>query len=97
MSKLGILHLSSIDELRSSSQNWDDLWSRSEILAPTAKAEHVAQWCEHFAPHARFHCLVIVENGKWIAALPLLIKKNAPAPTTATMFLPATALIFSAI
>jgi CelD/BcsL family acetyltransferase involved in cellulose biosynthesis len=41
------------------------------------RAELVAQWIEHFAPRAKFFGLAVEENGRFLAALPLVRKKVA--------------------
>jgi hypothetical protein len=61
----------SIDELRASAIQWDDLWQRSEITTPMARAEMLAQWLEHFAPGKIIQIQVLQDKKKWIAALPL--------------------------
>lgn len=72
-----LLHLNSLAELRSQATAWDDLWWRSEVTLPTARAELLALWVERFAPHAAFHALVVEDQGRWLAALPLVRKKIA--------------------
>jgi CelD/BcsL family acetyltransferase involved in cellulose biosynthesis len=68
----GVLHITSLAELRAAASAWDDLWRRSDATLPTARAETVALFVEHFAPRGRFHALVIEERGRWMAALPLV-------------------------
>jgi CelD/BcsL family acetyltransferase involved in cellulose biosynthesis len=72
MNKLRFIHLSSVEELRSFAAAWDDLWWRSDMAMPLARAELLAQWVEQFKPQAGFHALVVADGGKWIAALPLV-------------------------
>jgi len=72
MRELQLLHLTSLVEVRAAAPAWDDLWWRSEVTMPAARAELVAQWVEQFAPRADFHALVVEDQGKWIAALPLV-------------------------
>jgi len=64
--------LTSIAELRAAAPAWDDLWQRSDCTSPLARAEMIAHWLEHFAPQARFRAVVVEENGRWLAALPLM-------------------------
>lgn len=64
--------LTSLAELRAAAPAWDDLWRRSDCTSPLARAEMVAQWLEHFAPRARFCAAVVEEDGRWLAALPLV-------------------------
>ncbi len=71
MSDFHCIHLTSVQELRAKSVEWDDLWRRSEVAVPTVRAEILALWIEQFAPHAPFHVLAIADRQRWIAALPL--------------------------
>jgi CelD/BcsL family acetyltransferase involved in cellulose biosynthesis len=66
------LHLRSTAELRALAGAWDDLWARSEVTAPMARAEFVAHWVDHFAPTASFHALAVAEGERLIAAIPLV-------------------------
>lgn len=70
-------YLRSLDELRSESLAWDDLWYRSGTSAPIARAELVAQWIERFSPKADFCALVVESEGQLVAALPLVAGKKA--------------------
>jgi CelD/BcsL family acetyltransferase involved in cellulose biosynthesis len=72
-----IVHLRSLEELRAAASAWDDLWRRSETTFPTLRAELIAQWIEHFAPQAKFMAVAVEENGRFMAALPLLRRKIA--------------------
>ncbi len=78
MPQLHLVHIKSIAELRAVAARWDDLWWRSDVALPAARAELVAQWIEHFAPRSRFHALVIEEGGRFLAALPLINRRLAP-------------------
>ena len=69
--------LRSLDELRSASLAWDDLWYRSGTSAPIARAELVAQWVETFSPKAEFRALVVESEGQLVAALPLVGQSKA--------------------
>jgi CelD/BcsL family acetyltransferase involved in cellulose biosynthesis len=71
VSKLELLELRSIEQLRQAAPQWDDLWQRSEIAVPVVQAELLAQWLEHFAPRSSFHALIVADQGRFIAALPL--------------------------
>jgi len=44
--------ITSVDELRDNADAWDDLWLRSDVETPTARAELLEQWLEYFAPGA---------------------------------------------
>lgn len=73
-----VTQIESIKELRSVAAQWDDLWSRAEVTRPTLRAELVAQWLEHFAPHSRFRAVIVEEGGRFVAALPLVGTKLGP-------------------
>jgi hypothetical protein len=71
----GDLHfrlLGSIDDLRRHAAAWDDLWRRTESTMPTAQAELIAQWVEHFAADERFAAIVVQDSQRMVAALPLV-------------------------
>jgi CelD/BcsL family acetyltransferase involved in cellulose biosynthesis len=72
VTSLRVIHLTSIDQLREESAAWDDLWWRSHAALPTARAELIAQWVEHFRPRAAFRAIVVERRGRWVAALPLI-------------------------
>jgi CelD/BcsL family acetyltransferase involved in cellulose biosynthesis len=67
-----LVRLNSIDELHSASAEYNDLWRRSEVALPAARAESLAVWLEKFAPRARFEVLAVVNAGRFVAALPLV-------------------------
>ncbi|MBN1396052.1 MAG: GNAT family N-acetyltransferase [Pirellulales bacterium] len=69
---MNTIHVASIEQLRNSAAAWDDLWWRSDVALPLARAETLAQWVEHFHPETEFHALVVEEDGRWITALPLV-------------------------
>lgn len=64
----------STHELRRVAERWDDLWLRSEVAAPSARAAMVALWVDHFVPHARFQAVVVEQDGRYVAALPLVMR-----------------------
>jgi CelD/BcsL family acetyltransferase involved in cellulose biosynthesis len=66
------MQLRSIDELRGCAEAWDRLWQQCESVAPTARAELVAQWVEHFGAPPHFTALTVEEHGELLAALPLI-------------------------
>jgi CelD/BcsL family acetyltransferase involved in cellulose biosynthesis len=75
MTDLTLRILSSVKELRAAASDWDDLWWRSDVALPTCRAAALALWLEHFAPHDRFHALVVERAGKFVGALPLVRKR----------------------
>jgi len=76
MCPLSLRQIESASGLRASAAAWDDLWRRSETTIPTARAELVALWLEHFAPSEPFRALVVEEGGRMLAALPLVERKT---------------------
>ncbi len=77
MARLQIQRIDSVAELRTAAPAWDDLWRRSDVTMPLARAELVAQWIEQFAPRANFRALVAMDGGQAVAALPLVERKLA--------------------
>ncbi len=77
MTRPRVIHVASLAELRRQAAAWDDLWWRSGVSMPTLRAELIALWMEHFAPQARFHALVVEDQGQWVAALPLVGRRVA--------------------
>jgi CelD/BcsL family acetyltransferase involved in cellulose biosynthesis len=67
-----LLQLTSLEQLRDAALLWDDLWWRSQSTRPTARAETVAQWMEHFAPGGEFQAWVVETEGRWVGLLPLV-------------------------
>ncbi len=67
-----IIHLRSAEDLRNAAPAWDNLWQRSEVTLPTARAALVAHWVETLAPEQPFHAIAIEAGGRWVAALPLV-------------------------
>lgn len=79
MGQLQFKLLSSIAELRAQAKRWDELWWASDVTLPTARAELIAQWGEHFAPRRRFCGAVVEDAGRYVAALPLFGTRLAKA------------------
>ncbi len=75
MNTLKVRELHSPDELRAHAVEWDDLWSRSDVQAPMARAAFVAHWLESFAPDRQFRAVIVEQNGRFIAALPLVVQR----------------------
>lgn len=72
MNQLQIRKFGSTEELRSVAAAWDDLWLRSEVTNPRARAHLVALWVEHFSPGEILQALAVEQDGKLVAALPLV-------------------------
>jgi CelD/BcsL family acetyltransferase involved in cellulose biosynthesis len=72
MSAPRLIQLRSSAEIRSVATEWNDLWLRSAVTVPVARAEFVAEWIEHCAPDAQVTALAVEQDGRWVAALPLV-------------------------
>ncbi len=72
MSDLRVQVFDSTGALRAAAAAWDDLWQRSDATSPTGRAELVALWIEHYMPRATVRALVVEQNGRFLAALPLV-------------------------
>jgi len=59
-------------QMLAQADRWDNLWLRSEVTCPTARAQLVAAWFEQFAPGQKFRALAVEEGDRLVAALPLL-------------------------
>ncbi len=62
----------SLNELAQHSDQWDDLWLRSESRLPSKRCAGIQLWCQTFAPNAKLKVIVVEREGTWIAGLPLL-------------------------
>jgi len=80
-----LVHITSLDQLRTAAPLWDDLWWRSEVTLPTARAELLAQWIEQFTPRADFHALAVENDRQWVAALPLVGRRLGRVIRAGTM------------
>lgn len=67
--------MNSTAELRSQASSWDRLWQQSSLAAPSARANVVALWVDTFAPEAEFRCFLVEQQGRPVAALPLVGKR----------------------
>jgi len=76
VSRLRLRRFDSIRQIRGAASAWDRLWQRSEVTLPTARAELVAEWLEHFAPRSALQVLAVEEDGELAAALPLVGRRE---------------------
>ncbi len=67
-----LIRLHSTDELLSAAGDLNELWRRSEVAFPAARAEPLVAWLDQFAPRQAFQMLVVLDAGRWAAALPLV-------------------------
>ncbi|HEY1786489.1 MAG TPA: GNAT family N-acetyltransferase [Pirellulales bacterium] len=70
--------LESVARLRDTAPAWDELWQRSTSANPSARAEPLAQWIEHFAPRAPLAAVVVRSGSRLVATLPLLGRGPRP-------------------
>jgi CelD/BcsL family acetyltransferase involved in cellulose biosynthesis len=75
VSGLVVKQFDSLSDLRGVARAWDDLWERSEIALPSARAALVALWCESFAAGYPFRAFVVEHDGRALAAMPLVESK----------------------
>ena len=66
------LHIGSLEQLGELASQWDDLWRRSGQVVPSAQARPLALWCRQFVSSASFHAVVIQQEDRFVAALPLV-------------------------
>ncbi len=71
MSHMQLWQIDSTEQLRKLAPAWDRLWQRSDVSLPTARAELVAQWADHFAPRSTLRLTVVEKDGELLAAVPL--------------------------
>lgn len=71
MTQRRLRQIDSVQGLRRLAAAWDRLWERSEVPLPTARAELVAQWVEHFGAGRALRVLVVEEGGDLVGAMPL--------------------------
>ena len=55
------------------------------MALPTARAELLAQWLERFAQHKDFHAFAVEEDGRFVAALPLISRRLAGLLSVGTL------------
>jgi CelD/BcsL family acetyltransferase involved in cellulose biosynthesis len=77
--------LDELDPLLARPESWDDLWQRSEVALPTARAALVGQWIDQFAPGAPFRAVTVEHEGRLLAALPLVGQSLGGVCTVGTL------------
>ena len=70
-----IVHQLDSEAFMKHAREWNDLWERSDVSLPTARAEFVSLASQHYFSHAKFVAVVVECNGKYVAALPIVIQK----------------------
>ncbi len=76
------VHVLTLGDLVDQAQSWNDLWAKSETCLPTIRAEGVQLWCETFASDSEFNGLVVQQDGRFIAALPLVQERKRGVVTS---------------
>ena len=66
------VHVLSLSDLLDQRQAWNQLWAASTLSLPTVRAEGLQLWCDTFARDAEFKGLVVEQDGRFVAALPLV-------------------------
>lgn len=82
MAEFDVIEFRTCGELRAAAAAWDDLWQRSDVCLPLARAETVAQWVETFARPAgtgaaELRAIAVARGARLVAALPLLAQSSA--------------------
>lgn len=72
MDELELRIIESTDELCAREQAWDQLWERSDVTTPSARARIVSLWVDCFAHGAMFRALLVEQQGRLVGALPLV-------------------------
>lgn len=72
MNAVRLRTITRLDEFAARGELWNDLWSRSDVTLPTITAEGIAAWCRAFAPDSPFLAVVLEQEDRWIAGLPLV-------------------------
>jgi CelD/BcsL family acetyltransferase involved in cellulose biosynthesis len=72
MRALAVRQINSLPELREETDRWDDLWRRSASTRPTAQAQQLGIWMESFAADRSFRALIVEDEDRFLAALPLV-------------------------
>jgi CelD/BcsL family acetyltransferase involved in cellulose biosynthesis len=72
VSRLRLVRIESLSSWRAQAGAWDDLWSRSAVAVPTARAELIAQWLEEFAPGRPFCAFVVANDEAFLAGVILV-------------------------
>jgi CelD/BcsL family acetyltransferase involved in cellulose biosynthesis len=71
--QLALVRMTSGDALLAQAEAWADLWRRSEVCSPCARAQVLALWLKRFAADRRFLALAVARpDGRLVAALPLV-------------------------
>src|SRR5690606_20288599 len=75
-----LIRYNSLAEFRRAATAWNDLWQRGlderpHVVPPSACAESIAAWIDHFAPQSKFIALAVEHDGHLVAGLPLVQRR----------------------
>jgi CelD/BcsL family acetyltransferase involved in cellulose biosynthesis len=76
-----LIQLDSADEIRSVAAEWNDLWQRSDVALPIARAELIANWLDWNLLRAKVRAIALEQDGRFLAAMPLVhgrLKRAVP-------------------
>ena len=64
--------IDTIDQLRAIAPEWNELWQRSRATSALHRAESLLSFLEHFSMDGRLYVFTVRENGRLLAALPIV-------------------------
>lgn len=69
---LSTKRLTSVEQLRAYTSPWDDLWQRSDVRNPRARAQVLALAARYFAQDGAFSALTVRRGERLVAAMPMV-------------------------
>lgn len=75
MGEYRLVKLNDVNQLRQAAAQWDELWQRSLVQLPTLRAEPLAQWIEKFASDQELCVMILADDDRFVAALPLIERR----------------------
>lgn len=70
----------SLAELAQHANAWDELWRKSDTCLPSSRAAGIELWQRIFAPTADLFAIVVVQDGQFVAGLPMFRDKSTWLP-----------------
>jgi CelD/BcsL family acetyltransferase involved in cellulose biosynthesis len=70
-----LIRFESLQALLDRETAWNDLWSRSAVAMPRARAELIANWLRSFGGSVPFRAIAVECDGCLVAALPLIQRR----------------------
>lgn len=77
-----VLYLDALSALRRHAERWDDLWMRSGVSQPTARAALIAQWVYCFHKSESVRAIVLTDGDRFVAGLPLVKRRKSRVIST---------------